>query len=68
MRRRNGRDASLVVCRFAQLVHTSVPAREEGQGLVEYGLILAGVSIARSLCSSLSVRESASCLTWSVRA
>ena len=27
-------------------VRRYLPAREEGQGLVEYGLILAGVSIA----------------------
>jgi pilus assembly protein Flp/PilA len=32
--------------RFASLVRSYVPNREEGQGLVEYGLILAGVSIA----------------------
>lgn len=32
--------------RFASLVRSSIPEREEGQGLVEYGLILAGVSIA----------------------
>ena len=35
-----------MVRRFTALVAASVPAREEGQGLVEYGLILAGVSIA----------------------
>ena len=35
-----------MVSRFTKLVASSVPAREEGQGLVEYGLILAGVSIA----------------------
>ncbi len=35
-----------MVSRFAALVATSLPMREEGQGLVEYGLILAGVSIA----------------------
>lgn len=35
-----------MVGRFTQLVRSSVPTREEGQGLVEYGLILAGVSIA----------------------
>jgi pilus assembly protein Flp/PilA len=32
--------------RLATLVRSYVPRREEGQGLVEYGLILAGVSIA----------------------
>jgi pilus assembly protein Flp/PilA len=32
--------------RLSTLVRSYVPAREEGQGLVEYGLILAGVSIA----------------------
>ena len=32
--------------RFTSLVGANVPEREEGQGLVEYGLILAGVSIA----------------------
>ncbi len=32
--------------RFISLVRANVPEREEGQGLVEYGLILAGVSIA----------------------
>ena len=32
--------------RFARLVRSAAPAREDGQGLVEYGLILAGVSIA----------------------
>ncbi len=31
---------------FLSLVRSEVPEREEGQGLVEYGLILAGVSIA----------------------
>ena len=31
---------------FVSLIWDSVPEREEGQGLVEYGLILAGVSIA----------------------
>ena len=31
---------------FLALVRTNLPEREEGQGLVEYGLILAGVSIA----------------------
>jgi len=31
--------------RFIDFVRTSIPAREEGQGLVEYGLILAGVSV-----------------------
>ncbi len=31
---------------FTQFVRRSLPDREEGQGLVEYGLILAGVSIA----------------------
>jgi len=31
---------------FLSLVRSEVPDREEGQGLVEYGLILAGVSIA----------------------
>ena len=35
-----------MVNRFKTLVRTYIPAREEGQGLVEYGLILAGVSIA----------------------
>jgi pilus assembly protein Flp/PilA len=35
-----------MIARFTQLVRLYVPAREEGQGLVEYGLILAGVSIA----------------------
>jgi pilus assembly protein Flp/PilA len=29
-----------------RLIRSNVPEREEGQGLVEYGLILAGVSIA----------------------
>ena len=33
-----------MVRRFTHFVRTSVPAREEGQGLVEYGLILAVVS------------------------
>ena len=32
--------------RFTSLVRSFIPDREEGQGLVEYGLILAGVSIA----------------------
>jgi len=32
--------------RFLSLVSSYASAREEGQGLVEYGLILAGVSIA----------------------
>lgn len=32
--------------RLVFLIHSYVPEREEGQGLVEYGLILAGVSIA----------------------
>jgi Flp pilus assembly pilin Flp len=32
--------------RFTQLVKSSISPRGEGQGLVEYGLILAGVSIA----------------------
>ena len=31
---------------FVSLVRSNVPEKEEGQGLVEYGLILAGVSIA----------------------
>ena len=31
---------------LSSLVRGNIPAREEGQGLVEYGLILAGVSIA----------------------
>ena len=31
---------------FSTLIQANVPEREEGQGLVEYGLILAGVSIA----------------------
>jgi pilus assembly protein Flp/PilA len=35
-----------MVHHFASLVRSSIPEREEGQGLVEYGLILAGVSIA----------------------
>jgi pilus assembly protein Flp/PilA len=35
-----------MVQRFNSLVRSYVPEREEGQGLVEYGLILAGVSIA----------------------
>jgi pilus assembly protein Flp/PilA len=35
-----------MVNRIRSLVHKYVPEREEGQGLVEYGLILAGVSIA----------------------
>jgi len=35
-----------MVHRFTSLVRSFVPEREEGQGLVEYGLILAGVSIA----------------------
>ncbi len=28
------------------LIRSNLPEREEGQGLVEYGLILAGVAIA----------------------
>ncbi len=28
------------------LIRSNLPERQEGQGLVEYGLILAGVSIA----------------------
>ena len=32
--------------RLTRLVRSSFPEREDGQGLVEYGLILAGVSIA----------------------
>ena len=32
--------------RYIGLLRANVPEREEGQGLVEYGLILAGVSIA----------------------
>ena len=35
-----------MVARFTHLVADSAPERKEGQGLVEYGLILAGVSIA----------------------
>ena len=35
-----------MVKRFVALVRSFAPEREEGQGLVEYGLILAGVSIA----------------------
>lgn len=35
-----------MVNRFSTLVRSYVPERDEGQGLVEYGLILAGVSIA----------------------
>ena len=35
-----------MVKQFTTLVRSYVPEREEGQGLVEYGLILAGVSIA----------------------
>ena len=35
-----------MITRFAHLVRSTAPAREDGQGLVEYGLILAGVSIA----------------------
>ena len=35
-----------MVRRFVSLVRSATPEREEGQGLVEYGLILAGVSIA----------------------
>ena len=35
-----------MVNRFKTVVRSYIPAREEGQGLVEYGLILAGVSIA----------------------
>lgn len=35
-----------MVKRFVDLVRGFAPEREEGQGLVEYGLILAGVSIA----------------------
>jgi len=31
---------------FMSMLRSYVPEREEGQGLVEYGLILAGVSIA----------------------
>lgn len=31
---------------LVHLIRSHIPAREEGQGLVEYGLILAGVSIA----------------------
>jgi len=31
---------------FTKLARAYFPQREEGQGLVEYGLILAGVSIA----------------------
>lgn len=32
--------------RLASLISQSVPARKEGQGLLEYGLILVTVSIA----------------------
>jgi pilus assembly protein Flp/PilA len=32
--------------RIKSYVRSYIPVREEGQGLVEYGLILAGVSIA----------------------
>ena len=35
-----------MVKHFVSLVRSNVPEKEEGQGLVEYGLILAGVSIA----------------------
>ena len=35
-----------MVKRFIDMVRSYVPQREEAQGLVEYGLILAGVSIA----------------------
>lgn len=35
-----------MVKQFIDMVHSYVPERDEGQGLVEYGLILAGVSIA----------------------
>ena len=35
-----------MVVRLTRLVRCSIPEREDGQGLVEYGLILAGVSIA----------------------
>ena len=35
-----------MVKQFVSLVRSSIPEKEEGQGLVEYGLILAGVSIA----------------------
>ena len=31
---------------FTSFIRSHIPEREEGQGLVEYGLILAGVSIA----------------------
>ena len=31
---------------LSSYIRTWIPEREEGQGLVEYGLILAGVSIA----------------------
>src|SRR5438105_14493028 len=31
---------------ISALVRNNIPERDEGQGLVEYGLILAGVSIA----------------------
>jgi len=32
--------------RIGSFIRSYIPEREEGQGLVEYGLILAGVSIA----------------------
>ncbi len=35
-----------MVDRIHSFIRSYIPAREEGQGLVEYGLILAGVSIA----------------------
>lgn len=35
-----------MIHRFVSWVRSSIPDREAGQGLVEYGLILAGVSIA----------------------
>jgi len=35
-----------MIRRLTEFVAAWVPAREEGQGLVEYGLILAGVSVA----------------------
>jgi pilus assembly protein Flp/PilA len=35
-----------MVKHLSALIRENLPEREEGQGLVEYGLILAGVSIA----------------------
>jgi len=34
------------MAKYFEGIRSYIPAREEGQGLVEYGLILAGVSIA----------------------